>query len=1319
NISDGGAGIAGFSDAFCSLTENGTVVCWGQNEYGRINASASTSDSLEPTIVPMPLGRFATGVAVGSESACALLDNSSVVCWGDSNESRILSHWAGDGIISPRFIPGLGGSALVTQLQLAYDMACVLLYDGDMKCWGLGSWGNLGQGNTTSLSVPSSVSIIPSARSVVQIAVGGFHACALLDNNSLMCWGDNDYSQLGDGTTTDNLSGVYVELGTRTISSVGAGWLGTCVAYYEGGASCWGRNDYGMVGDGTTTARSTPVNVTGLGANTTFASLHTLFGETCGIATNGSLLCWGDNNGFQAADSYTPGIVDVGTNVSTVSVALDTDTACALLSTGEIQCWGWSGNDDNFGLNSTSSSATPVSGVTNQTHRTINGGWNIVGALPQGLQFSPANGTIWGTPVILQPQWTNYSVKVFNSAGSSTHIFSMRVIDNLPNVTYSPSNLTLTNNTASSDLPLIPTITGSGEITSWSINATLPGGLNFGTNNGTLWGTPTELWNKTAYMVWANNTGGSEVAYLNITVVDQLPNITYSPDNITLYNNTESLDLPLSPTITGDGVFLGWEISPDLPSGLNFGSDNGTIWGVATERMNMTMFTVWANNSGGASIAYLNITVIHQEPAFNYSVLDLVLVNNTQMANVSANITGGEIVSWASSPDLPVGLNLESNGNISGTPTVVQNRTMYVIWANNTGGSHLVFINITIYDPIAELDYIPENITLTRNETMANLSAIHSGIIDSWAIYPELPAGLNFTNGTISGTPEINMTRTTYTVWANNTGGAISHTINITIVEPAVVINYVPSAVVLVNNTNSTDMPMVPIIEGEGVVDTWEIWPALPSGLNFSASNGTISGIARELQVIPVNYTIWANNTGGISMFNISITIIDQLPNVTYPYDLELVNNTNSTDLPMVPIINGSGEIVTWEINATLPAGLNFSSENGTISGIARELMNKTQFTVWANNSGGSVMILFNVTVVDEVPDDIGYGVDYWLVLTRNENNSQILPMTPNLSGSGEITSWEINATLPTGLNFSTENGTIWGIPSELSLEWQYFTVYANNTGGSLNSSFAIRVIDQIPTISYDFVQLVVKNNTEMLSEEAEIGGGPFVTLEISPGLPPGMNFGELNGTIWGVPVMLSDKTEYTVWANNSGGSAMATFFIAVEDKSPKFYYLNSELVLYVGTDPVEMPLLPLSFAGEIENFSISPNLPEGLSFGQLNGTIWGSPVQDTVRIQYNITAYNPLGQYTVSINITIYDFVYDFELDPVWIANGTFMPEIIPSYRIPGAQYSVEPKLPYGLSVNPNNGVISGRPNETIDLRAYTLYANISGYSLTVPLNL
>ena len=84
------------------------------------------------------------------------------------------------------------------------------------------------------------------------------------------------------------------------------------------------------------------------------------------------------------------------------------------------------------------------------------------------------------------------------------------------------------------------------------------------------------------------------------------------------------------------------------------------------------------------------------------------LVNNTVMNNVTSTVTGGEIVSWEVSPDMPDGIAIDTNGNISGLPIVVQNRTMYMIWANNTAGSHVVYLNITIYDVIATLDYVPE-----------------------------------------------------------------------------------------------------------------------------------------------------------------------------------------------------------------------------------------------------------------------------------------------------------------------------------------------------------------------------------------------------------------------------------------------------------------------------------------------------------------------------------------------------------------------------------------------------------------------------------
>ena len=93
----------------------------------------------------------------------------------------------------------------------------------------------------------------------------------------------------------------------------------------------------------------------------------------------------------------------------------------------------------------------------------------------------------------------------------------------MPTLSYSPDVLGLTNNTASADLPLAPTLIGSGAITSWEINATLPNGILFGSTNGTFYGTPIELWPAASYTVWANNTGGSVSAIVSITVVDEIP----------------------------------------------------------------------------------------------------------------------------------------------------------------------------------------------------------------------------------------------------------------------------------------------------------------------------------------------------------------------------------------------------------------------------------------------------------------------------------------------------------------------------------------------------------------------------------------------------------------------------------------------------------------------------------------------------------------------------------------------------------------------------------------------------------------------------
>ena len=146
-----------------------------------------------------------------------------------------------------------------------------------------------------------------------------------------------------------------------------------------------------------------------------------------------------------------------------------------------------------------------------------------------------------------------YTITVRNSGGVNTTTITIEILDQLPTLSYSPENLTLTKNQASSDLPLNATLTGSGAITSWEISPALPGGLSFGTSNGTIWGTPTTIRSLRTYTIWANNSGGSSSATVNITVNDELPNISYSPDWFVLTNNT-AMSPTATPTNTGGAI---------------------------------------------------------------------------------------------------------------------------------------------------------------------------------------------------------------------------------------------------------------------------------------------------------------------------------------------------------------------------------------------------------------------------------------------------------------------------------------------------------------------------------------------------------------------------------------------------------------------------------------------------------------------------------------------------------------------------------------------------------------------------------------------
>ncbi|CAI8362291.1 MAG: Uncharacterised protein [Euryarchaeota archaeon UBA443] len=909
--------------------------------------------------------------------------------------------------------------------------------------------------------------------------------------------------------------------------------------------------------------------------------------------------------------------------------------------------------------------------------------WVLMGTLPAGLNFGTNNGTIWGTATEL---WTTTSYTVYgnNTGGSFNVSINITVTDQVPTLSFSPENLTLTRGQSSSDLPLAPTLSGPGEITSWSINATLPNGLFLGPNNGTLYGIATVNMTMTAYTIYANNSGGSASTQINITILEPIVILDYNPENLTLVRSDAMTTL--HPTVTG-GDAETWGIHPSIPAGLNFA--DGVLSGTPTVNLSTTMFTIYANTTGGSATHTINITILEPIVTVDYNPENFTLVRSIAMTTLHPTVTGGSVETWGIHPSIPAGLNF-ADGVLSGTPTVNMTLTMFTIYANTTGGSASHTINLTILEPGVILDYNPENQTMTRGVAMVTMTpTVTNGTAETWSIDPLLPSGLSFSSGVISGTPTVNMTRTTFTIWANTTGGASFHTVNLTINEPIVGLDYVPENLTLTRGVAMTDLH--PIVTG-GNVSEWGISPNPLSGLTFA--EGLLYGTPGINQTTPIMYTIYANTTGGSITHTINITVLEPLVDLFY-------NPENQTFIRMeqaivwTPTVSG-GIPEIWAIEPALPNGLIF--DNGTISGSPTVNLTTTQYIVWANNSGGSASTSINITINEPAPE-IEY-VPSDLILTRG---TTMVTLQPNVTG-GIIDSWEIEPDIPNGLSFV--GGVISGTPTAIQNQTQY-VVWANNSGGSLMAYLNITILDIIPEISYTPDNMTLTNDTSVVDWLPVNIGGPALTWSISPALSEGLEFNETTGHITGTPTEVMDVRTYVVTATNSGGFASTQINITVLDQVPLVAYVPDDVILLNNSTVLTMEAI--STGGIVTSWSILPDPSPGLLFDTTNGTLSGVATQVQSRTMYAITASNDVGSITVFVNITIEDLFYNMSLGPLYLLNNSEIVSLEPELIISGSTFEIEPDLPEGLFFGADNGTIWGTPTELMDLTNFTIYANSS----------
>ncbi len=243
---------------------------------------------------------------------------------------------------------------------------CALTTGGAVKCWGNNDFGQLGDNSTTQRNHPVDVSGLTSG--VAAVVAGGNHTCALTTAGGVKCWGNNDFGQLGDNSTTQRNHPVDVSGLTSGVAAVVAGGNHTCALTTAGGVKCWGNNGNGQLGDNSTTHRNFPVNVVGLTSGVVAVALGVA--HTCALTTGGGVKCWGYNGQGQLGDNS--GItqwnlpVDVsGLTSGVVAVAAGGNHSCALTTGGGVKCWGRN-VEGQLGDNSTTQRNLPidVSGLT-------------------------------------------------------------------------------------------------------------------------------------------------------------------------------------------------------------------------------------------------------------------------------------------------------------------------------------------------------------------------------------------------------------------------------------------------------------------------------------------------------------------------------------------------------------------------------------------------------------------------------------------------------------------------------------------------------------------------------------------------------------------------------------------------------------------------------------------------------------------------------------------------------------------------------------------------------------------------------------------
>ncbi len=1184
-----------------------------------------------------------------------------------------------------QFVLASQGTEAGVGFSVTFDPA-VLRYDGFTGGSGLsGASLNVNSlaASTGKIGVALALSNGTFAAGNRQLVVMNFTVLSTASTNSVIGYSDSpvfrEISDVAANTLTSNFTGVTVTAipvlsAAQAVSSKSVS-AGSAVLPFTPVTAIGGTSPYSFT--------VTPALPAGL-------SLAAATGVISGTPT-----------AAQAATTYTVTITDAATATATntfsltinpaLSTAVAVGTKALTINTAAVA----------FIPVTTSAGTSPYS-------------YAVSPSLPAGLTLNATTGAVSGTPTATSPS-TTYTVTATDAAGAtSSKTFSL-VVNSALVASQAGASRTLTagNGAASSFVPVV----GSGGTTaySYSINPALPSALAFNQTTGAVSGTPAAAQAATTYTVTvADAAGATATNTFSMTINGAIASsVTVGTKGLTL-NTAAVAFTPV--TVSGGTAPFNHTVAPALPAGLSIAASTGIVSGTPTAAAAAANYTVTITDVNGAQTTNpFNLTV---NPALvsTLAVASRALTINTAAAPFTPVTSAGGTspIVYAVSPALPTGLSLSSStGQFTGTPSVVAATTTYSVTATDAAGATTSkSFDLTVNSAVVATQAIASRTLTAGGAITAFIPVTGAGGTSplAYSISPALPTGLTLApaTGSISGNPTGASSLTTYTVTVTDGAGATGTATFSLSVNGPLTASIVSASKALTANAAPT--PFAPIVGAGGTAPyTYAISPAIPAGLIFSSSTGTISGTPTAAAAA-ANFTVTVTDSTSATANAVFSLAVNQALAAGQTVATKTLT-AGTAAISFVPVTGSLGTApYTYAVSPALPASLNFNAATGAITGTASAASSVATFTVTVSDSASaSATNTFSLTVNPALTAGSTLASR---TLSAGAAASAFTPLS--LLGGTTPYAWTVTPALPAALVLNGLSGAITGTPSAAQASANYTVTGTDANGAQVTQVFALVINSALSTTQAVATVGPLNAGSAVVGSVSPVtaaGGTTPYAFAVAPALPTGLSLSVTTGAITGTPSSASSATTYTVTVtDNVGATSSKTFSLTVNGPLAATQAIATRSLTAAST---AVPFTPVTAGGGTTpySFSVAPALPTGLTLSSSSGAISGTATTPSASTTYTVIitdsapgsvpasasfslTVNPALTSTLSVatkGLTVGTAAVVFT--PVSPAGGT----------TPYA-FSVSPALPTGLSINATTGEVSGTPTAATTSANYTI---------------